>query len=143
MNETTRIAQATTLINAPASKVWEALTRPELIQQYLFGTQVTTDWQPGSPIRYRGVWNGQPYEDKGEIVQVEPERRLVSTYWSPMSGVEDAPENYKTVSYLLAPEGSATRLTVTQDNNASDEEVKHLEENWNMVLAGIKKLLET
>ncbi len=33
------ISEATVTINASPSKVWEALTRPELIQQYLFGTR--------------------------------------------------------------------------------------------------------
>lgn len=44
----TFIAKATTTINAPPSTVWEALTKPSLIKQYLFGTEVTTDWQVGS-----------------------------------------------------------------------------------------------
>jgi uncharacterized protein YndB with AHSA1/START domain len=136
------IAKATITINVPASKVWEALTQPELIKQYLFGTEVTTDWQVGSPIRYRGVWQGKPYEDKGTIVAAEPGKRLVSTYWSPMSGAADLPENYKNVSYELSHEGSATRLTLTQDNNASEEEARHSSENWTMVLNGMKKLLE-
>ena len=64
MNETHAvIAIATITINASTSKVWDALTKPELIKQYLFGTEVATDWQVGSPIRYRGVWEGKTYED--------------------------------------------------------------------------------
>ena len=102
-------AKAEITINAPASKVWEALTSPQMIQQYLFGTQVTTDWQVGSPITYRGVWQGKPYEDKGTILQVEPEKLLVSTYWSALSGLANLPENYNTVSYALSNDGQATR----------------------------------
>lgn len=138
----TLIAKATIKIDSPASKVWEALTQPELIQKYLFGTEVTTDWQVGSPIRYRGVWQGKPYEDKGTVLQVEPGKLLVSTYWSPLSGVADRPENYKTVRYELSSAGGGTSLTVTQDNNASEEEARHSEQNWKMVLDGIKRLLE-
>ena len=136
------IVKVTVTINAPTSKVWEAITTPDLIKQYLFGTEVVTDWRVGSPIRYRGIWQGKPYEDKGTILQLEPEKLFVSTYWSPMSGAPDLPENYKTVRYELARAGEATRLTLTQDNNASDEEVKHLEENWTTVLTALKKLLE-
>ena len=51
----TYVAKAAITINAPASKVWDALTNPDLIKQYLFGTEVTTDWQVGSPITYRGT----------------------------------------------------------------------------------------
>jgi uncharacterized protein YndB with AHSA1/START domain len=141
MNQT-RIAEATILINAPVTKVWEALTQPDLIKQYLFGTEVTTDWKVGSPITYRGIWQGKPYEDKGKVLQVEPGRRIVSTFWSSLSGVPDQPEYYKTVQYELSNQGSATRLTITQDNNESEEEAQHSSQNWQMVLEGIKKLLE-
>lgn len=49
------VAKATSTINAPAAKVWEALTKPDMIKQYLFGTKVTTDWRVGRPITYEGV----------------------------------------------------------------------------------------
>jgi uncharacterized protein YndB with AHSA1/START domain len=136
------IAKATIIINTPASRVWDALTNPELIKQYLFGTQVTTDWKVGSPITYKGTWEGKVYEDKGKVLQVEPGKLLVSTFWSSLSGLPDVPESYKTVRYDLSTEGSGTRLTITQDNNDSQEEASHSEQNWKMVLDGMKKLLE-
>ena len=141
MNKTL-IAKATININAPTSKVWDALTKPDLIKQYMFGTQVTTDWKVGSPITYKGEWNGKAYEDKGKVLQVEPGKLLVSTFWSSLSGLTDIPENYKTVSYELSAEGRGTNLTIIQDNNDSQEEANHSEQNWKMVLEGIKKLLE-
>jgi uncharacterized protein YndB with AHSA1/START domain len=136
------IAKATISINAPIEKVWEALTKPELIKQYLFGTEVTTDWQVGSPITYKGVWEGKAYEDKGKVLQNEPGKLLVSTFWSSLSGVPDIPENYQTVCYELSSENGGARLTLTQDNNDSEEGAKHSEQNWNMVLEGLKKLVE-
>ena len=138
----THIAKATTWIDAPKSKVWEALTKPELIQQYLFGTQVTTDWQVGSPIIYKGVWEGKAYEDKGKILEIEPGKLLASTYWSPLSGSPDLPENYQTVRYELFPEDEGSRLTVTQDNIASQEAADRYGQNWKMVFEEMKKLLE-
>jgi len=135
-------AKATSMINAPASKVWDALTKPDLIKQYLFGTEVNTDWQVGSPITYKGKWEGKTYEDKGKILQIEPEKLLVSTFWSSLAGLPDVPENYKTVHYELSPENGVTKLTIIQDNNASQEEADHSAQNWNTVLDGMKKLLE-
>ena len=135
-------AKVTISINAPASKVWNALTKPELIKQYLFGTQVTTDWQVGSPITYEGRWEGKPYKDKGQVLQVEKGRLLVSTFWSALSGLPDVPESYQTVSYELSAEGGGTRLTLTQDNNNTQEDANHSEQNWKMVLGEMKKLLE-
>ena len=136
------LARATTLIQASPAKVWDALTQPALIKQYLFGTEVTTDWQVGHPIVYAGVWQGKPYEDKGTIMAFEPEQHLVSTYWSALSGLADLPENYMTVRYELKPEDTGTRLTITQDHNASPEDASHSEQNWSMVLEALKKLLE-
>jgi uncharacterized protein YndB with AHSA1/START domain len=138
----TLIAQATIIINVPRLKVWDALTRPDLIKQYLFGTSVTTDWHVGSPITYTGQWEGKTYQDKGMVMQIEPGKLLVSTYWSSMSGLPDIPENYKTVRYELSTEGDGTRLTITQDNNATPEEANHSGQNWKMVLEGIQRLLE-
>jgi uncharacterized protein YndB with AHSA1/START domain len=136
------VAKTSIKIDAPKLKVWEALTDPQLIKQYLFGTEVTTDWKVGSPITYKGEWEGKSYEDKGKILQVEPEKLLVSTFWSSLSGVPDLPENYQTVRYELSNEDGGTRLTLTQDNNATREAAEHSEQNWNMVLDGLKKLLE-
>jgi len=135
-------SKSTIAINAPASKVWDALTKPELIKQYLFGTEVTTDWQVGSPITYKGEWEGKTYKDKGKVLQIEKEKLLISTFWSSLSALADIPENYKTVRYELSADDKGTRLTITQDNNNSQEEADHSGQNWKMVLEGIKKLVE-
>src|SRR6266511_659337 len=136
-------AQAKMTIHAPASKVWEALTKPELIKQYLFGTNVISDWKVGSPITYKGEWEGKPFEDKGKILKLEPEKLLMSTHWSQLSGVPDSPENYHTVTYQLSEKDGSTDVAITQDNNANEEERVHSEQNWKTVLDGMKKLLES
>jgi uncharacterized protein YndB with AHSA1/START domain len=136
------VAKAEATLPANTAKVWEALTKPEMIKQYLFDTQVTTDWKVGSPIIYNGVWQGKPYQDKGKILEVVPEKRLVSTFWSALAGQPDSPEYYKTVRYELSPQGIATHLVITQDNNESQEEADHSSHNWQIVLDGLKKLLE-
>jgi uncharacterized protein YndB with AHSA1/START domain len=136
------VARAEIVIHASASDVWDAITKPEIIKQYLFGTEVTTDWQVGSPITYKGLWEEKAYEDKGEILQVEKEKVLVSTFWSSLSGKPDMPEYYKTIRYELSSAGDGTRLVLTQDNNDSEEEANLSAENWKGVLGGIKKIVE-
>ena len=64
------VAQAKIIINAPVSKVWQALINPEIIKQYLFDTDVISDWQVGSPITYRGEWQGKAFEDKGRNLTI-------------------------------------------------------------------------
>ena len=129
-------------IHAPVSRVWKALTDPKEISQYLFGTHTETDWKKGSPITYKGEWQGRSYMDKGTIVDIIPERLLHTTYFSSMSGKEDRPEHYAHVIYRLEPQGPGTLLTLTQDHVDSPDQQKHLEENWDLVLGGLKKLVE-
>ncbi len=136
------VAEAAVIIKAPASRVWEALTNPDQIKQFMFGSEVVTTWQEGSPIIYRGMWQGKPFEDKGRVVKVEPPKTLITTHWSPMSGTPDTPENYHQVSYELTPVAGGTRVTLRQDNNASPEEQEHSAQNWKMMLDSLKKLLE-
>ena len=134
--------KASITIDAPASKVWEALTTPELIKQYFFGTEASSDWKVGSPITFSGAYKGKSYHDKGTILEVIPNKIFRYTYWSSMSGVEDKPENYVPITYALVESQDKTTLTVTQQN-IPDEKIKaHSEENWKKVLANLKQLLE-
>jgi uncharacterized protein YndB with AHSA1/START domain len=136
------VAQVSTSINAPTGKVWDALVRPELIKQYMFGTNVVSEWKEGSPIVWKGEWQGRPYEDKGVILKLEPQRKLQYSHFSPLSGVPDKPENYHTVTIELAPDGKQTRVSLAQDNNVTEQAREHSEKNWGMMLASLKKLLE-
>jgi uncharacterized protein YndB with AHSA1/START domain len=136
-------AKSEIVINAPPSKVWEALTDPTIVKQWLFGTDMSVSgWEVGGQVRYTGVWEGKTYEDKGEILEIEPSKKLVSTYFSGLSGKEDKPENYQKVSYELVPQVDATKLVITQEGNETEESAKHSEGNWNMVLESLKKIVE-
>jgi len=129
-------------IHAPAKKVWDALTKPELIKKYFFGTDTHTNWKPGSPIRFTGEWQGKKYEDKGTVLDFEPEQVIRYTYWSSMSGIEDKPENYVTITYQLHEKNNNTEVEITQENIPDEKTKSHSEENWNKVLDGLKKMVE-
>ena len=58
------IARASVSINAPIAKVWDAFTNPEVIEQYMFGTKVISDWKEGSQITWKGEWQGRKYEER-------------------------------------------------------------------------------
>ena len=136
------VSKSSTIINAPVNKVWEALTNPSLIKQYLFGTNTITDWKKGSPITYEGEWEGKAYKDKGKIVDIIPEKLLHTTYWSSMSGKEDRPENYNNVLYGVEEQNGGTLDTISQDNIKDEKELEHMNQNWGIVLDSMKKLLE-
>jgi len=136
-------ARKTVTIDATQEEVWDALTDPDKVKQYLHGTVMSTEWRVGGPIFWRGEWKGRAYEDKGTVLVVEPRKRLRYTHWSPLGGSEDKPENYHTVTYELAGAGGRTTLTLTQDNNPSEEEAgKMADDNWGPVLNGLKETVE-
>ncbi|MBW4889785.1 SRPBCC domain-containing protein [Mucilaginibacter sp. HMF5004] len=137
------IAETHISINAPAAKVWEAITTPSQIKKYLMGTNVKTDWKEGSPIEYEGEYNGKKYHDKGMIKNIIPESLFQSTYWSSMGGKEDKPENYNLVTYMLSQKSGKTTVTLTQDNVHSAKEKEHATQNWAMVLKKLKEVVET
>ena len=136
------IAQATVTIDADRREVWRALIDPGAIKEYMFGTTVVSQWREGSAIVWRGEWEGRAYEDKGEILHLEPGRSLEYTHFSPLSGLPDEPDYYHTVTVGLVPAGAATEVTLTQDNSASPEAREHAERNWNTMLSALKQYVE-
>jgi uncharacterized protein YndB with AHSA1/START domain len=136
------VATAEVEIDAPADKVWSALTDPEQIKQYMFGSQVVTDWKQGSQIVWKGEYEGKKYEDKGEILEIEPKRRLKVTHFSPLSGQDDVSENYHTLLYELAQRRGTTHVSLSQDNNPSRQAAVHSRANWEKMLAGLKQVVE-
>jgi hypothetical protein len=88
------------------------------------------------------VYEGKTYEDKGEILEMDPGRTLKVTHFSPLSGQPDVPENYHTLVYDLKDRGTGTHLTLTQDNNASEEEAAHSKGMWEMLVAKVKEAAE-
>ena len=133
------VAVAETDIDAPAARVWDVLTSPDQLKKLWFGAEVETDWKVGSPITWTGEYEGKSYEDKGEILAVEPERLLKLTHYSPLTGQPDVPENYHTLTYTLTGD---THLKLEQDNNAGEDEAKHSQEMWEMLVAKVKEAAE-
>ncbi len=127
--------------NTTPEKLWDWLTKPELVKQYLFGTEMSTTWEVGTPITYKGVWEGTSYEDKGKVLAFEPHSRIVCTYWSSFSGLPDQPENYQMVTYEIFQIGIGLKLVITQENNPTQESANHSKSNWNMTLEKMSKLL--
>jgi uncharacterized protein YndB with AHSA1/START domain len=136
------VATAAISIDAPASRVWDVMTDPAAVKEFMFGADLVTDWTVGGPILWRGEWEGKPYEDKGTILEVEPGRKLVYTHFSPLSGEEDTPGNYHTLTWTLDEADGATRLTLAQDNNPSEEAAEHSKGMWDMLVADVKKIAE-
>ena len=129
-------------IAAPPERVWEALTTPEQISKWFFGVDTESDWRVGSSLIHRGEYQGQRYEDKGEILELNPPKRFVHTHWSPMSGLPDMPENAQRVTWTLEPIDGLTTLTVAEENLPSEQAKATSDKSWPQALESLRELVE-
>jgi uncharacterized protein YndB with AHSA1/START domain len=137
-------------INAPAAKVWDALTNPDQTEKYMFGCRTVSDWKPGSALLWKGTYEGKDMVFvKGIILEIKPLEVLRYTVIDPNSPMKDVPENYLRVTYQIKEAGDRIVLTVIQDGfeGAADGERRYMEsynngEGWNPILGQIKKLVE-
>ena len=144
MQATSKVSKT---IDAPVNDVWNALTDPAKLRQFMFGAEVKSDWKVGGAITFKGEMNGKKYVDKGEIRDFEPGRKLSYTHWSSLSGTDDKPENYHVVTYELMPHGDQTTMTITQSNlsgkvtEADRKHREHYDKTWSMMLDGLARLV--
>jgi uncharacterized protein YndB with AHSA1/START domain len=131
-------------INSSVDSIWNALTNPEIIKRYLFGTTVSTDWKEGSPIIFSGKWHGSPFEDKGKVISVRTNELLKYTYWSSVLGIEDVPENYTETTYTLTKESNHVIVKVIQDNLQSQPKQvrEYAAAYWEELLNSLKQIVE-
>jgi uncharacterized protein YndB with AHSA1/START domain len=137
-------------IDAPAEKVWNILTNPDQTKKYMFGCETVSDWKPGSPLLWKGNYEGKEMVFvKGDIVDIDPGKYLAYTTIDPNSTIDDISENYLTVTYSLSEDNGQTLLTVTQGDytKVADGERRYKEasnngEGWNPILVEIKKIAE-
>ena len=137
------VAEAEVEIDSPPEDVWAALVEPDQIEQYMFGgPRVETDWEVGHAITWSGEWKGTKYEDKGEILEFQPQKRLQYSHFSPISGLPDVPESYHTVTIDLSANDGTTNVRLLQDNNPSDGARSHSQDNWQDILDALKEHVE-
>jgi uncharacterized protein YndB with AHSA1/START domain len=128
-------------INAPATEVWQALTDPAIVKEYFFGTDLETSWEKGSPIIWRGEWQGKEYIEKGEVLDIDEGTSVSMSYLS--TGLEDKPENYSFITYELEQtDPDFTALTLTQTGFKDQQACDHSKENWESVLDGLRRVVE-
>lgn len=134
---------STIVLNAPVEKAWNALTTPELVKQWQYGSDLITDWKIGNEIRFRNEWEGQVFEQWGTILEVVPNQKIKYTLFFPRPGLEDKPENYFIMSYILSEENQKTKLEIIQEDNRPGAIQEKPQGEENPILQGLKALIES
>jgi len=144
------IVKSSVSIHAPAAKVWDTLTNPQQTKKYMFGCEAISDWKPGSPLIWKGVFNGvEMVAVKGNIVSIVPNKSLVYTVIDPNNpNIPDIPGNYLTVTCDLDEEGDQTLLTVSQGDYSTVAEGPERYEDtrkggWDSIMDQIKAVAES
>lgn len=127
-------------IRTTPTKLWDALTDPEFIRQYWFGVTVECAWKKGSP--WKLVYPDGRLADAGEILDIEPPRRMVIRWqneWNP----ELKAEGPSRCTLELEPTDGAVRLTITHEIDRRDSKfINAVSGGWPKVLSNLKSLLE-
>jgi uncharacterized protein YndB with AHSA1/START domain len=158
-NETGKTVQIYRVyIKATPEAIWDAITKPEWTVKYGYAPLVDYDLRPAGPFRahanegMKAVTGIPDVISDGEVLEVDPPRRLVQT-WRMTMTPELAAEAYTRVTWeIAAVRGGVSRLTVTHDVTgaplwgsvaAGNDEDRGAGGGWNEILSGLKTLLET
>lgn len=128
-------------ISATTKTVWNVLTNPDFIKQWL-GVSIQTEWSVGSPITFSFTWEGKEFEDKGHVLKNEAQSVFSYDYWSGFSGTTDSPENYSIIEFNLIRNGEQTTLRLQHSNFSTPTMYEHSDKNWEETLDVIKRLAE-
>ena len=130
-----------TYIRTTAEKLWRALTEPEFTRQYWAGTFQECEWKQGAAWRIM-IPDGR-LADHGEVLEIEPHRRLVLS-WQNEFKPELRAEGFSRLTYQLEQQGDMVRLTVTHGGLEPGGIIKGLiGEGWPALISSLKSLLET
>ncbi len=135
------IAEASVTTEATPEQVWRTLTDPRLVREYLFGATVNTDWRVGGTVTYSGEWDGEPYEDRGVVVEAVRPRLLVTSFFRPPAdGQARRERNVQTVSYRVEQLAAGSRVSVSQDSNADAAAAAQSSASWQVILDSLARV---
>jgi uncharacterized protein YndB with AHSA1/START domain len=128
-------------IRTTPAKLWQALLDPEFTRKYWCETWQDCDWKPGSSWRLM-IPDGR-VGDSGEVVEIEPQRRLVLK-WRNEFRPQFREEGYSRMTYELEPQGDSVKLTVNHEMERPDTQfIDAVSYGWPAILSSLKSLLET
>ena len=133
-------------INTSPAQLWEVLTKPSLMKRWVSDseTDILTDWKVGGPITMLVQADSYKdyFENKGTVLQFEPEHILQYSHLSSLSRLPDHIGNYTVITFMLIPDNEKTSLNLTLTNFPTETIYQHLTFYWGITLEIIKKSIE-
>lgn len=139
----------TTKIKANREKVWEALTNPDKIEQYMFGSRTDSNWHPGNDVNFYISKEGKNITVvKGKVIKADKPVYLEHTLFPAITEMKDIPENYLYIIYEIKKDKDGeTLLTITQGDFSKVEQGKERYDEtvkgWETVLPKLKEIAES
>ena len=133
---------STITINASTQKVWNILTKPEMVKLWQYGSELQTTWEPGTAIRFSTAWEDKVFEQRGLVLEMQPYELIKYSLFAPRPDLEDKPENYFIMNYVLTEENGQTKLEIIQEDNRSNAVQEEPQGEENPVLKSLKDLAE-
>ncbi len=134
---------STLKINASRQRVWDTITKPELVKLWQYGSDLLTSWEMGSNIRFRTAWEDKVFEQWGKVLEFRPTEIVKYSLFAPRPGLDDKPENYFIMSYVLTEESGLTKLEIIQEDNRPNAVQEAPQGEENQVLKLLKQLAES
>jgi uncharacterized protein YndB with AHSA1/START domain len=134
---------STLKINASRQKVWDTITKAEHVKLWQYGSDLLTNWEIGSDIKFRTEWQDKVFEQWGKVLEVKPNEIIKYSLFAPRPELEDKPENYFIMSYILTEENGVTKLEIIQEDNRPNAVQEEPQGEENPVLKSLKEIAET
>ena len=134
---------STIKLNASLDRVWDTLTNPEKVKLWQFGSDLITTWEVGSSIEFITEWEGQIFKQWGKVIEIKPNELIKYSLFAPRPDLEDKPENYFIMNYVLTAENGKTKLEIIQEDNRPNAVQEEPQGEENPILKSLKEIVET
>lgn len=126
-------------VDASAADAWAALTDPDTVRRYYFGTAPRTTWEVGSQIQFVDD-DGDP-QIIGEVLEFEPPTRLAHTFVATWYG---EPDDQGSLHWEITPAGDGCRITLIHRGAKADtREGSETADGSRELIEALKVLLES
>tara|TARA_R110001599_G_C12055987_1_gene642662 strand:+ start:309 stop:728 length:420 start_codon:yes stop_codon:yes gene_type:complete len=130
-------------VKATPEKIWEILTSPEKVKLWQYGSELLTDWKVGSRVSFTNKWEDKVFEQYGTVLEFNPNKSLKYSLFFPKPDLEDKPENYFKMEYVLTQHGANTLVKIIQEDNRPGAKQEAPQGEENPIMKALKTLIES